>query len=378
MTGAPSARSRGGIAVITAVAAAAVLALGGWLGLVVLSPRLGSSFDEQVPGDRADHIVVERLRGLLGERWELQMQVGYDGEPPRWRVPMPHGVGPDVLLASELVVVRLSEGAPDTARLEAYAYDDGERLWSVPDEDGGLVRPWLAEAEGLLLEACSGPTRLRAIELATGRVRWELGEALLAGHPVGGWSVRPQPASLEIVLADAVLAIDAEDGDVTHLEPSGSSSVARCHDLVASQGSDGRLWLSTPGIAPLEIGRAPRGRVSCTSNGRGGALVAWNGVDGAGDPSPERGEPLDDGVVPPAVEGAVLAVRGLGGPDAARSWAFATRGDGPRTVSLGPPCRATFYDPWASNDDTGEPPPPPPRLSFDCETGAPAIDDRPW
>jgi hypothetical protein len=105
--------------------------------------------------------------------------------------------------------------------------------------------------------------------------------------------------------------------------------------------------------------------------------VGWSGTDEAA--SAERGASLTDGVVPAGVAGAVFAVRGLGGPDARRTWSFATLGDGPRAVRLGPPCRAEMHDPWASRgEEMGEPPPPPPRISFDCETGAPAVDNRPW
>lgn len=374
----PSARTRRATVGITAVAVVAVLALGAWLALVTIWPRLGSSFDEQLPGGRADHLVVERLRGVFGERWELQMHVGYYGEEgPRWRVPLT-ALPEDVTLAPELAVLRTPSGDEGRARLEAYAYDDGALLWAE-DACGEVTRPWLDEAEGLLLEACSAPARLRAIELGSGRARWEIVDAVLERQPPSAWSVRAAQGPIEVVLADAALRIDPRDGAVIHLEPDGAISIARCGELVTSQSSDGRLHIGTAASTPLEIGRAPRGRVSCASDARGGAIVGWVGLEGPGIAPATRGEALPDGVVPAGVEGAVLAVRGIGGSEARRTWAFATRGDGPRSLSLGPPCRAELFDPWSTTVfGMDEPRPAPPRLSFDCETGESAIDRRPW
>ena len=127
MTEEPSAPPRRAMAGIAATLVVAVLALGGRLALVTLWPRLGSSFDGQVPGHGQEHLVVQRLRGVLGERWELQMRVGYDGEGPRWAVSLP--AEPDqVVLADDLAVLRASSDRGP--RREAYSYADGALLWT--------------------------------------------------------------------------------------------------------------------------------------------------------------------------------------------------------------------------------------------------------
>ena len=338
------------------------------MALVTLWPRLGSSFDGQVPGHGQEHLVVQRLRGVLGERWELQMRVGYYGETdPRWTLHLP--AEPDqVVLADDLAVLRASSDRG--LRREARAYADGALLWTQ-DACVGPTTPWLDQSDGLLVEPCSGPVRLRALELASGRVRWESVDAALERWPSSAWAVRAQRGTIEVVVADAVLTIDPADGHVTHLEAESAISVARCGALVASQSSDGRLWLAPDGGAQLEIGRAPAGHVSCATMAPDGALVGWLRVEGHPIAPVARGESLADGIVPAGVEGAVLAVRGIGGAAAHRTWAFTTRGDGPRGVFDRHPCWAALFDPYAGSSVPWIPP----HLSFDCETGEPAVDE---
>ena len=263
-------------------------------------------------------------------------------------------------------------------RLEAYAYDDGALAWSLSDEHA-VGRPWLAEAQGLLLEALSDPPRLRGIELATGRVRWEVTDAALTRAPADGWHVRAQGSTVSVVLADALLLIGVVDGAARHAEPDGSVSVAVCGGSVASLSRAGVLRLaSIEGRDTFDVGRAPPGRVSCAVERSGRGLVGWVREAGADGSAPERGDAIDDGVVPPSAVGAVFGVLGVGSDGARRTWAFTTRGDGPRSVLFraAPVCRAIFRDPYASVVyDDSEPAPPPPRVSFDCDSGV-VVDDR--
>ena len=365
---------------ILSIALGGVLALGAWVGLVVFFPRLGSRYDEQIPGRRDDHLVIEEIRGVFGSRLELQLQHEYE-QPPvvRWRAPLSRAAL-EVVLAPSIAILRMPSDPDDPSpRLEAYDYDTGVRRWQVAD-DGG-TRSWLAEEAGLLVEAWSAPTRVRALELATGRVRWDVHDEAFVRASASAWTVRRTPHELQVITADAFLAIALEDGTIRHATPTQARSVAACGSLVASLSLDGSLRIdSIAGGASVEVGRAPSGRVSCAVGTAGRALIGWTRGDDGRPQRPGRGVPLDDGVVPAIAPGAVFGVRGAGSVEAQRSFAFTTTEEGPLDVSFERVCIATFdgHDPPLPDGVMGEPPEPPPEIAFDCETGAVAEAPSRW
>ena len=350
------------------------LGLATWVGVVVLSPNLGTDFDEQLPGSRSQHLAVRRLRGLTGTRYELLLLPDYDGGAPSWRLPLPRGAR-DVVLTPALAVLRTprdeAAGAP---QLEAYTYGSGELVWRLED-DHFLARPPLrVDALGLLLEVRERPMRVRAIELADGRVRWELEDPAITPDLRLERVLGPE---LLVRSGAQILAISAGEGTRRPLGPPGALSVQVCGELVVSLDGGGALRIGRlEGGESTEVGHAPAGTVSCATDGAR-TLVGWTSATRQSARFEHaRHRELDllaDGVVLVDAPGAVLAIEGAGTPSARRIWAATTRWGGPSELRLGSPCRLGLEHPGTRGVDIGDEEPVArlPQVLFDCATGAP-------
>jgi len=365
-------RTRLAARALAIVGVALALALGAWVGVVVLFPNLGTDFDEQLPGSRSEHLAVRRLRGLLGTRYELVLLPDYDGGAPSWRVPLPGGAR-DVVLTPALAVLRTprDEAAP-ASRLEAYDHDSGELVWSLDDDHSLASPPLPIDALGLLLEVREAPMGVRAIELESGRVRWALEDPVITPdlglHSVHG-------PELLLRAGPHVLAVSAREGTRRSLGPPSALSVHVCGELVVSLDGEGALRVDgLAGGVSTEVGRAPAGTVSCVTDGVR-TLVGWTGAS-PGAARFERArdgelDPLTDGVVPAGAPGAVLGIESAGTPSARRLWAATTRWGGPSELRLGALCSLgleEFRERPAAIDDE-EPVARLPRVWFDCATG---------
>ena len=347
-------------------------ALGGWIGLVVLFPNLGTEFDRQLPGSRSEHLAVRRLRGLTGPRYELQLLPDYDGGAPRWSVPLPRGAR-DVVLTPALSVLRTPHDATsEDPRLEAYDHGTGALVWSVEDDDAALSRPpTLVVALGLLLEVQEGPLGLRAIELESGHVRWELEDPRITPEL---WLEGVRGPELLLRVGPNVLAVSGGEGTIRALAPPSPLSVDVCGDVVASLDREGVLRVDAlAGGTSLEIGRAAAGTVSCVTDGAR-TLVGWmRPTIGRARFDATRDRELDlltDGVVPPDAPGAVFGIEGAG-TAARRVWAATTRWGGPSELRLEATCSLGLEDPreHRAEVDDEEAVARVPRVFFDCATG---------
>lgn len=348
------------------------LALGGWVGVVVLFPHLGTEFDEQRPGSRSQHLAVCRLRGLTGARFELQLLPDYDGGEPVWRVPLPRGAR-DVLLTPALSVLRTPRDAPEGgARLEAYDLDSGELVWSLEDDAALPVLPRLVDSLGLLLELREAPLRLRAIEHESGDVRWELEDPAITREL---WLEGIRGPELLLRTGPNVVAVSALEGTLRPLGAPSALSVDVCGEVVASLDREGALRVG--GLAngvSTEVGRAPAGTVSCVSRGAL-TLVGWtSATPSASRFDHTRDRELDaitDGVLRPGAPGAVLGIEGAGTPSARRLWVATTRWGGPSELRVEAPCSLGLESPSERREevDDEEPVARLPRVWFDCATG---------